>query len=132
MFFDRTKVRKQMEARTGKVLARFGASVRKTAQESIRKRKGTSQPGKPPFSHVGTLKKQIYFAFDSQSRSVVIGPVIFGAGHSGIALPALEKGGRSIRKTDGKRINIQARPFMGPAFEKEMTGLSNLWAERPK
>ena len=132
MFFDRVKVRKHIDERTRKVFARFGAYVRETAQKSIKEREGTSAPGRPPFSHVGTLRKHIYFAFDPQSRSVVIGPVIFGAGNSGIALPALEKGGPSIRKKDGKRINVQARPFMGPAFSQELKGLDNIWAKIPQ
>jgi len=127
MFFDRIKVQRHLDTRSRKVLARFGAYVRQTAKSSIRRRKGTSMPGNPPFSHVGTLKRHIYFAYDAKARSVVIGPVIF-PGKSGNALPALEYGGKSVRN-DGLRINIQARPFMGPAFTRELTGLSNIWAE---
>ena len=127
MFFDRIKVQRHLDTRSRKVLSRFGAYVRQTAKSSIKRRKGTSAPGNPPFSHVGTLKRHIYFAFDPQSRSVVIGPVIF-PGKSGKALPALEYGGKSVRN-DGQRINIQARPFMGPAFSNELAGLSNIWSE---
>jgi hypothetical protein len=125
MFFDRAKVQKHMDARTRKVFARFGAYVRQTAKESIKKRSGTSPPGRPPFSHVGTLKRHIYFAYDLKQRSVVIGPVIF-PGKTGKALPALEYGGKSIRN-DGRRINVQARPFMGPAFVAELKNLSSMW-----
>ena len=130
MFFDRIKVHRHLDTRSRKVLSRFGAYVRQTAKSSIKRRKGTSAPGNPPFSHVGTLKRHIYFAFDSQSRSVVIGPVIF-PGKSGKALPALEYGGKSVRN-DGQRINIQARPFMGPAFSNELKQLPNIWAEIQK
>jgi hypothetical protein len=61
---------------------------------------------------------------------VVIGPVIF-PGKTGKALPALEYGGKSVRH-DGRRINVQARPFMGPAFRAEIANLPKMWQEIQK
>jgi hypothetical protein len=143
MFFDRLRVIRAMDAKQRKVLARFGAYVRQTAKKSIKDapREGkldangnpvprVSKPGSPPLSHVGTLRRHIYFSYDPNRRSVVIGPIIFGNGNSGIALPALEYGGKSKRKNDGKSINVQARPFMGPAFRQEIQELPRIqeWA----
>jgi len=120
-------IRHKVDNRTKKVLSKFGSFVRKTSRQSIRKRKGTSRPGNPPFSHVGTLKRHIYFCYDPNRRSVVIGPVIF-PGKSGKALPALEYGGRSD-SSSGEIVKIKARPFMGPAFQANLPVVPSLWRD---
>ena len=52
--------------------------VRTTAQHSIRKRKSVSRPGQPPSSHVGTLRRLIFFAYEPAKKNVMIGPTPFG------------------------------------------------------
>jgi hypothetical protein len=52
-FFDRAKVKRSVDAATRRVLSKFGAFVRTRAKTSIRKKKGTSPPGSPPYSHTG-------------------------------------------------------------------------------
>ena len=134
MFFDRAKIKKKVDARTRKVLSKFGAFVRQTARKSIRKRKDSSAPGKPPSSHTGTLKKFLFFGYDANRRSVVIGPVVV-SGKSGKAPPALEHGGKvtiTAGAAQGKTTTIEPRPFMKPAFDKELSGLSNLWRDSIK
>ena len=64
MFFDAKAVISRVDAATRKVLSRFGAFVRTGAKHSIHKRKAVSQPGEPPSSHVGLLRKLIYFGYD--------------------------------------------------------------------
>lgn len=121
LFFDQKKVLDGMDRATAKSLSRFGAFVRTRSRSSIRKRKATSAPGSPPSSHVGTLRNSIYFSYDPARRSVVIGPVPFNG--SGRGALALEEGGQSEAKGKrgrGRRINIKARPFMGPAFRAEL------------
>ena len=130
MFFDRAKVKKKVDARTRKVLSKFGAFVRQTSRESIRKRKGTSKPGRPPFSHTGVLKKFLFFGYDADRRSVVIGPVI-APGKAGKAPPVLEHGGKVSLPT-GNQADIAPRPFMAPAFEKEKATLPLLWKDSIK
>jgi hypothetical protein len=130
MFFDKTKVKKNIDARTKKVLSKFGAFVRRRARQSIRKRKGTSKPGQVPFSHTGILKKFIFFGYDSAKRSVVIGAVKV-SGKSGKAPFALEHGGR-VKLKNGNSATIKPRPFMQPAFKKELTKLKSIWAESLK
>ena len=128
MFFDTAKVKRAVSDGTRKVLSKFGAFVRTTARHSIRKRKAVSQPGSPPSSHVGLLKKLIYFGYDKSRRSVVIGPTAL---HGAEAPPLLEYGGRARRKDrKGKAVmaSYRARPFMGPAFEKEKAKLPALWS----
>ena len=127
MFFDRAKIKRKVDVRTRKVLSKFGAYVRQTSRKSIRKGKGTSKPGKPPISHTGVLKKFIYFGYDTDKRSVVIGPVI-APGKVGKAPAALEHGGK-VSLPYGNQANIAPRPFMKPAFEKEKNVLPGLWRD---
>jgi hypothetical protein len=133
MFFDTAKVMRAVSDGTRKVLSKFGAFVRTTARHSIRKRKAISEPGNPPSSHVGLLKKLIYFGYDTSKRSVVIGPTpLHGTAE---APPLLEYGGRARRRTRRGKV-VQAtyrpRPFMGPAFEQEKKKLPALWANSVK
>ena len=125
MFFDRAKIKKKVDARTRKVLSKFGAFVRQTSRKSIRKRKGTSKPGRPPFSHTGVLKRFIFFGYDKDRQSVVIGPVI-APGKAGKAPQVLEHGGK-VSLPFGNNADIEPRPFMAPAFEKEKDALPGLW-----
>jgi len=133
MFFDRAKIKGAADRATRKVLSKFGAFVRQTAKGSIRKRKKASQPGTPPSSHTGLLKRLIFFGFDPVKRSVVIGPAPLRAAVE--APPLLEYGGRARRKNrKGKPVTAtyKARAFMGPAFEKEKSKLPTLWANSVK
>ena len=86
LFFDRASVMSAADRATRRVLSKFGAYVRQTARTSIRKRKSISQPGQPPSSHTGLLKRNIFFVFSPDTQSVVIGPILlnektYGLGH---------------------------------------------------
>ncbi len=135
LFFDRPKVKRAVDAARRKVLSKGGAFIRQTARTSIRKRKGTSKPGSPPYSHVGLLRRFILFGYDRQSESVVIGPV----GIKGSTAPrVLEQGGKTTatRRRRGKRterrVRVAARPYMNPALEKERPKLPELWRNSVK
>ena len=133
MFFDRKAVVGAVDRATRKVLSKFGAFVRTTAKHSIRKRKAVSQPGQPPSSHVGLLKRLIFFGYDVSRRSVVIGPTPLRG--EAQAPPLLEYGGRARRKDRRGRpvaANYRPRPYMGPALEKERPKLPGLWANSVK
>ena len=129
MFFDRSAVTRAVDRGTRKVLSRFGAFVRTGARHSIRKRKAISEPGSPPSSHVGLLRKLIYFGYDPAKRSVVVGPTPLRG--TAEAPPLLEYGGRARRKGRRGKTHVatyRPRPFMGPAFEKEKPKLPAMWA----
>ena len=144
MFFDSPKVMSAVDKATRKVLSKFGAFVRTRSRTSIRRRKGISQPGQPPSSHAGHLRRLIFFGYDSSRRSVVIGPTPFGEGEAPELLEQEHVPGtvRRVTRPDrtsrasgssdkrGRRrtMTYRARPFMGPAFEKEKEGLPALWA----
>lgn len=94
-YFDDPTIHKYIDKATANGLGKWGAYVRRTARQSIKERPGPSKPGSPPHSHVGTLKKLIEFAFDTTTKTVVVGPEI-SANPSG-APNILEFSGR-VRK----------------------------------
>lgn len=134
LFFDSPKVLRSVDTATRKVFSRFGAFVRRTARGSIRKRNKASRPGQPPSSHTGLLKRFIFFGYDTNRRSVVIGPTRLTENHRGDAPSALEYGGTATlgQNKDKTCVRIRPRPFMGPAFEKEQTKLPTLWKNSVK
>lgn len=136
MFFDRDKVVREADKATRANLSKAGAFVRTAARSSIRKRKSISAPGSPPSSHTGLLR-QIFFGWDSQSRTVVVGPMRLNQ-KIGNAPEALERGGISEimtgprRKRRRRRIGVHARPFMLPALKQEAPKFPGLWANSIK
>jgi hypothetical protein len=101
-FFDRRKVKDAADRAERRNLLRFGAFVRRTAKFSIRKRKKVSDPGDPPHSHTGILRRFIFFGLADNDSNVVIGPaktnqVFFDADGKpvrGTVPQVLEEGGR--------------------------------------
>ena len=147
MFFDSRAVTSAVDRATRRVFSKFGAYVRTAARSSIRRRKGVSTPGRPPSSHVGLLKKSIFFAYDPTRKSVVVGPAKLHSGTGGIPR-LLEEGGRARLPVDrfvftsvgGRRrakrevigyksVVFQPRPFMGPAFRREQPKLRGWWKD---
>jgi phage gpG-like protein len=130
LFFDRPKVTRAVDKAKRQALSRAGAFIRTTARSSIRKRKTSAPPGRPPHSHTGLLKRFIFFGYDPATDSVVVGPVGFKRSN---APNVLEFGGTTVveRRTKGtkrrRRVRIGARPFMGPALEKERPKFPVLW-----
>ncbi len=124
-FFDTKEIKATVDVATRKVLSKFGAFVRTRARSSIRKRKAISAPGAPPSGHTGALRSFIYFAFDSGSKSVVIGPARYRAGD---APGLLERGGvtRNTKRDGVKRLVYRPRPFMAPAAAAELNNLRDL------
>lgn len=102
----------------------------------------SSEPGEPPRSITGLLRKFIYFAYDPSTRSVVIGPAKLDK--SSGAPATLEYGGtatitkfRTVTGADGQtyiakrkeRIVIQPRPYMLPAYESAKKDLATKWRD---
>ena len=139
LFFDQPAVMNAVDRAERKVLSRFGAFVRRGARSSIRKRKAISQPGSPPSSHVGLLKRNIFFVYEPERSSVVIGPILLGKGTDAPAL--LEHGGTAVgglnrpspvtrrRRKKPVRMTYRPRPYMGPAFETEKPKLPAMWRD---
>ena len=109
-------------------MSKIGAYIRRTARSSIRRRKRISKPGSPPSSQTGRLKK-IIFQYRKSTDSVIVGPQAFNTPK----IPGvLEHGGRAkIGKGKKRRAAMfKARPFMGPALDKELRNkrLMDAWA----
>jgi len=139
-FFDRQKVLRAADRGKVRALARFGAYVRAVAKRSMRRRKGgVSAPGSPPFAKKGQLRDLLYFAYDPQTKSVVVGPEGFNGSpvpafheHGGSELatgrviflknsPGRDASGRFVSK-GARRVELRGtirypkRPFMRPAM----------------
>jgi len=123
VILDKRSVERSIATGRERALKRAGAYVRRSARASLLDVEGkSSQPGQPPFSHTGILKR-IFYAYDTASKTVVIGPVAARTR----AAAALEYGGFSKFKVPGGRrrrryLNrrILARPFMRPALERQI------------
>lgn len=153
-FFDRPTV-DSLDAAALKGLSKFGAFVRRDARKSIRKarqktlaelskderrrfriresigkREGwkakrplaSSAPGEPPRSVTGLLKQHIFFIYEPQERSVLVGPADLNRNTN--APENLEKGGTV--KLSGGRFRIEPRPYMKPAFDKNVDNLPRM------
>lgn len=130
LFFDRQQVQSAVSRVERRVLSKFGAYVRQDARQRIRRRKRASRPGQSPTNQTGLLKRHIYFVFDPDRRSVVIGPVLLNRGTGAPA--TLEYGGETTietRRREQVRVEIQPRPYMGPAFAQELPQLPALWRD---
>jgi hypothetical protein len=137
-FFDRALVTRAVDAATLKALSRFGSFVMTRARTSIRpggKKHKTSAPGQPPRGHLGHLRDRIFFAYNPENKSVVIGPELLNGRMTNPSAPRLlEEGGTVTRRRSrlAKRprtMRYLPRPYMKPAFEAERTKLDPLWRD---
>jgi len=130
-FFDRAKVVNAMDRATRNALGHFGGYVRKIAKRMIKRAPGASAPGHAPHSHEGHLRELIFYSFDFDQRSVVIGPERLERGHmyGPTTVPQLMEGGGTVIGIDGKVHIYPARPYMGPAFEAGKAHLDEFWQD---
>jgi hypothetical protein len=75
MQFDSHGVQRKVQSATFRSLEHAGAAIRLTARRSIRRRKKPSQPGSPPHTRTGHLKRVIRYEVSPNKTEVVIGPV---------------------------------------------------------
>lgn len=135
-FFDSELVMRELSKAERAAFSKIGADVRYEARRSIKyRKKAVSKPGNPPYSHKGTLKKLLFFRYEPQARSVVIGPVAVGRAE---APSSLEFGGKSTvpprrrrgggRKTKARKVDVRPRPYMGPALERSQAKIPDAFA----
>jgi len=134
LFFDSPAVIKAVDDATYRALVRFGQYVRKVARHSIKTMPGPSRPGEPPRNQTGVLKGFILYGFDPGSRSVVIGPArLRGKETYGpVTVPEVLEYGDTVRGRDSEMHRYEARPFMGPAFERGEEKLDDFWRDSVK
>ena len=105
------------------VLRRMGAYIRRVAQSKVRQSRNPSQPGEPPHTRRGALKRGILFGVDRRTGSVVVGPSIRFVGTS---MQAHEFGGGY------KRERYPKRPLMGPSLRESAPHLAKMWENAVK
>lgn len=118
------------------LLNRFGATVRKTQRNSLKRGKPgvSSMPGRPPLRHSRSpdIKNTVFYFVDVKRKDVVIGMVLLSDKSStGKPMPGvLEHSGTTQiqeRNRKIKTVNVLARPSATPAFdktiEKQLPGL---------
>lgn len=134
-FFDKKAVRDMVDEKTRSALGRVGAFVRQRARSSMRpggKKNKISAPGEAPRTHTGELKKKLWFALEPSGKSVVIGPAKFKEGKApgllefGGNVPGRRRGGKSYT------AHYKARPYMGPALDKELKNIAPQWGASVK
>lgn len=117
--FNSARVIRIARSASLKNLAHAGGYIRITASRSIKRSPRPSQPGTPPHTRRGQLRRAIRYAVERERKSVVIGPEYGTVGPSGMAH---EFGGRFRSNSYDKRS------FMGPALMKTREKLPQLWA----
>ena len=105
------------------VLRRMGAYIRRVAQSKVRQSRNPSQPGEPPHTRRGALKRGILFGVARRTNSVVVGPSIRFVGTS---MQAHEFGGGY------KRERYPKRPLMGPSLRESAPHLAKMWEDAVK
>jgi hypothetical protein len=130
----KSSIRKARQKSIGELTADELLAYRIAAAEAKRQGRprpkrplAASRPGEPPRSILGHLRKFIYFAWDPSTKSMVVGPALFG-GASGSAPRTLEEGGTAVLY-NGRTITIAPRPYMRPAYEAEKPALPKLWQD---
>lgn len=136
MFFDARPVRKAVDKASRAVLSKAGAFIRQTARSLIRPRKRSARPGEPPSSHKGHLRRLIYFGYEPQRKSVVIGPAPLGDRRSPYGpktIPQVLEDGANVTARDDEGRPVRRRyagnPFMRPALQKEAPNFPDLWKD---
>jgi hypothetical protein len=157
-FFDKQSVKSRMSKANRKALSKAGAFMRRRARSSLRRRKKSSAPGQPPSVHtsdrVATLKN-ILFAYEPQTESLVVGPVklnqktLLGPQLGDATVPQVHEFGATVKVREvkvgkgwrsgirrvrpGQPVRVRAatypeRPFMGPALEAEKDNIPDAWS----
>ncbi len=153
-FFDRRQVQERLGKKKTEMLLRQGAMVRKVAQRSQRRKKGSSAPGTAPNAHKGYMRDFMIFALDPADDTVVIGPARLGTskvpttiGRGGVIevmgvydfrgrfVPAwkMSRVGREAARRTGRLVKIKAkvaaRPFMELAVKASKPTLDKIGRE---
>ncbi len=98
-FFDRPAITNSIDRAERKALSRIGAFVRRRARSSLRIRKRVSMPGETPSIRSrdkAASLKNILFAFQPATHSVLIGPVGLNQLTDGRTVPEIHEFGRPL------------------------------------
>ena len=132
MFFDTEGVKKHVRDGTKSFLSKVGAFARRTMKGLIRPGKKSAKPGSPPKSHTGLFKELIFFGYDAESQSVVVGPQFRKSQKPPV--PQLLNEGGTVAKhwRTGKPAAYNKFPYVEPTWEIEEENWPNLFRESIK
>lgn len=117
-FVDHTRqVLAAAERAARRTFARAAYRIMRDAKASIERSADPSSPGDPPHTRRGQLRRAI--RYDATKDGAVIGPLASMVGDAGAAH---EFGG------EFRREQFPARPFMGPALERELDNFAGEFA----
>ena|GEM_PF-3347178 len=132
-FFDREGLIRGVDDMDRQYQSRAGGLTRKIAQQSQRRSKRSADPGSPPRSHSGQLRKLLYYARVPSENSTIVGPAYLSTKLSYSVPEKLEHGGRA-RIPDGKggerTVTYRAFPFMFPALRKGAPQFAGFWRDQ--
>ena len=121
--FDKDGLVARVAKASVEVLRRMGAYVRRSAQHKIHTSDKASQPGTPPHSKTGALKRGLLFGVEKNRQRVLVGPSFRFVGES---MAAHEFGGKYRKERYPKR------PLMGPTLKESAPRLAKLWQDAVK
>ena len=148
--FNMTKLKSAVMTAAERAIIRQAAAVMRIARNSMKQAGSLREhaaAGTPPLSHYGNyhgtkrggeLKKLLFYAWDQDTGSAVIGPVAFGGVSKSKPVPLLlEEGGttsvfrKSKKRPNGYRYNrvVKPHPYMKPALEKSKERLQKYWSD---
>lgn len=126
-----SKMKKAWAKRTEALKVKHPPKRQELMEEYYRLAKeAASKPGEPPRSWGDRLlRKFILFVFEPFRRSVVIGPAKLNGGTT--APEVLEYGGQAVAGYRGARrsVRIEPRPYMRPAFDRELPKVPQMWRD---
>lgn len=98
-----------------------------------------SKPGEAPRSRTGLLRKFLFFVYDPQTKSVVIGPALlnkssgaqstleYGGSATNTSLRFVTRHGKVTTETKTRVVPVDTRPYMRPAYEKNEDNVRELF-----
>lgn len=124
LFFDRAAVVRAVGKGAAQAMKKAGAFIRRRAQTSMPyRKKGSSAPGRPPFAHTShgaKLRKLLFYSYDPNQKTVVIGPVSLPNGSTVGQTVAnlMEFGGRVVRRRKAFKLGAgrKATPAQAAAY----------------
>jgi hypothetical protein len=145
-FFDARPALRAAEKAKRRNLSKAGAYIRQAQRQLIRRRKRPAPAGSPPSLHTTDKirsPKNIRFAYDWLTKSVVVGMVGLPSPGQGDPLPGVfELGGRRISRvkpvagtrrgagrTKKRVIKLKARPSVIPAAQSQIKRTPDLFKD---
>lgn len=114
-FFDSEGVVRRLSAGERRLFTRYGGAVRTVARRSMRpggKKYATAEPGEPPRTHEGAIRRLLFFAYEPGGHTVVIGPALFRAkskAGGGMTVPELLERGGTV-PANGRVVTARRKP----------------------